>query len=330
MTDGRALVGCLSHDWVGGRMKALVLGGSGFIGSHLVDRLLAAGHDVRVMDRRHELYRTPLPDVDYHIGDFGNRAQLCATLDDRDVVFHLVSTTVPHTSNDDPAFDVMSNVVETLYLLEQCVRTSVRKVVFASSGGAVYGTPASLPVSEDAPANPQSSYGIGKLTIEKYLALYHRLHGLDYAIVRPSNPYGPRQNHLGDQGVVAVFMGRIAAGQPIEVWGDGESVKDYVFIGDLVDGIYRAATLNTRSKVFNLGSGIGLSVNELVRLIGEVVGREVTVLRSSEDIFDVSRIYLDTTRAKRELDWQPTTPMQAGLEQTWEFITQALKWLGER
>ena len=311
-------------------MKALVLGGSGFIGSHLVDRLLAGGNDVRVMDRQHELYRPPLPGVDYHIADFGNRAQLHTTLEDRDVVFHLVSTTVPRTSNEDPAFDVMSNVVETLYLLDQCVRTTVKKVVFVSSGGAVYGTPARLPVSEDDPTNPQSSYGIAKLTIEKYLALYHRLHGLDYAIVRPSNPYGPRQNHLGDQGVVAVFMGRIASGQPIDVWGGGESVKDYLFIDDLTEGIYRVATQATPSKVFNLGSGAGLSVNELVGLIGEIVGCQPVVVRSSGDILDVSKIYLDTTRAQRELSWQPTTPIRVGLRRTWEFMTTALGPVGPR
>jgi UDP-glucose 4-epimerase len=309
-------------------MNALVLGGSGFIGSHLVDRLVRSGHRVSVMDRRHELYRTPLPNVVYHIGDFGNRAQLHAMLKDHDVVFHLVSTTVPRSSNDDPAFDVMSNVVETLCLLEDCVKERIRKVVFLSSGGAVYGTPATLPVSEEDPTNPVSSYGIAKLTIEKYLALFHRLHGLDYAIVRPSNPYGPRQSPLGDQGVVAVFMGRIAHGQVVEVWGDGETVKDYVFIDDLVEGIYRAASTTTKSKVFNLGSGVGLSVNDLVRLVAEVVGHPFPIVHSSTDAVDVSRIFLDTRRAKQELDWEPTTPMRIGLERTWEFIRQTVKCTG--
>lgn len=305
-------------------MNALVLGGTGFIGSHLVDRLLASGHDVRVLDRQQELYRAPLPDVDYHVADFGNRAKLHGTLEGRDVVFHLVSTTIPRTSNDDPAFDVMSNVVETIYLLEQCARERIKKVVFVSSGGAVYGTPAEVPVPEDGLKNPESSYGIAKLTIEKYLALFHRLHGLDYTIVRPSNPYGPRQNLLGDQGVVAVFMGRMARGQAVEVWGDGGAVKDYLFIDDLVEGIYRAATLSTPSRIFNLGSGIGCSVNDLVRLIGEVAGRPIAVVYAPKEMYDVSRIVLDISRARRELGWEPTTPMGLGLRRTWEFITQAM------
>jgi UDP-glucose 4-epimerase len=304
-------------------MNTLVLGGCGFIGSHLVDRLRAEGHDVRVMDRQHELYRAPLPDVDYHIGDLGHRAQVHTTLEGREVVFHLASTTVPRTSNEDPAFDVMSNVVETLHLLDECVRAGVRKIVFASSGGAVYGTPERLPVREDDPTNPQSSYGIAKLTIEKYLELYHRLHGLDHVIVRPSNPYGPRQNHLGDQGMVAVSMGKLAAGQPIQVRGGGDAVKDYVYIDDLIDGIYRAANRVTASRVFNLGSGVGLSVNELVRLIGDTVGRQPSEVRTVGDTLDVSRIYLDISRAGRELDWRPQTPMAVGLRHTWDFISAA-------
>ena len=162
-----------------------------------------------------------------------------------DMVFHLVSTTVPKTSNDDPAFDVMSNVVETIYLLEQCAKGKVKKIVFVSSGGAVYGTPAALPVPEDSPEKPESSYGITKLAIEKYLELFHRLYGLNYVILRPSNPYGERQNPDGDQGVIAVFLGKIAKGQAIDIWGDGSNVKDYVYIGDLIDGIYKAAFRDT-------------------------------------------------------------------------------------
>ena len=289
-------------------MNVLVIGGNGFIGSHLVDRLLENGHKVGVFDRQPELYRAPLPLVDYHIGDFGEHAMLAGALKNTDVVFHLLSTTVPKTSNEDPAFDVMSNVVESIYLLEQCVREHVRKVVYVSSGGAVYGTPATVPVSEDSPTNPESSYGITKLTIEKYLALFHRLHGLDYVIVRPSNPYGPRQNPAGSQGVVAVFLGKIARGQAVEIWGDGEAVKDYIYIDDLVEGIYRAAFLRTSSRIFNLGSGVGHSVNDLVRIITDVVGHQFTVIYSPRGTHDVSRIFLDITRARSELGWEPVSP----------------------
>lgn len=306
-------------------MNVLVIGGNGFIGSHLVDRLLADGYKVCVFDRQLELYRAPLPSVDYHIGDFGNRTILANALKNTDIVFHLISTTVPKTSNEDVAFDVMSNVVESLYLLEQCIKEHVKKIVFVSSGGAVYGTPPIVPVSEESPTNPESSYGITKLAIEKYLALFNRLYGLDYAIVRPSNPYGPRQNIDGNQGVIAVFMGKIAKGQSIEIWGDGEAVKDYVFIDDLVDGIYRAAFRRTSAQIFNLGSGVGYTVNDLVRIITTVIGRQFMVTYRSKGLHDVSKIFLDITRAKRELDWVPKTPIDVGIKITWNFIKKVTK-----
>jgi len=306
-------------------MNVLVIGGNGFIGSHLVDKLLADSYKVCVFDRQLELYRAPLPSVDYHIGDFGNRAILANSLKNTDIVFHLISTTVPKTSNEDVAFDVMSNVVESLYLLEQCIKEHVKKIVFVSSGGAVYGTPPIMPVSEESPTNPESSYGITKLAIEKYLALFNRLYGLDYAIVRPSNPYGPRQNIDGNQGVIAVFMGKIAKGQSIEIWGDGEAVKDYVFIDDLVDGIYRAAFRRTSAQIFNLGSGVGYTVNDLVQIITTVIGRQFTVKYRSKGLYDVSKIFLDITRAKRELDWVPKIPIDVGIKITWNFIKKVTK-----
>ncbi len=301
-------------------MKTLVLGGNGFIGSHLVDRLLREGHAVHVFDRQPERYRKPLTDVLYHIQDFGNRAFLASVLPQMDVVFHLVSTTVPKTSNDDPAFDVMSNVVETIYLLEQCAKERVKKVVFLSSGGAVYGTPAVLPASEDSPERPESSYGITKLAIEKYLGLFRRLYGLNYVILRPSNPYGERQNPDGDQGVIAVFLGKIAKGQAVDIWGDGSNVKDFVYIGDLIEGIYRAAFSDTPSRVFNMGSGIGHSVNDIVRRIAGMVDRPISVNYGPRGTFDVSKISLDITRARIELGWEPRISLDEGLRRTWEFV----------
>ncbi len=301
-------------------MRTLVLGGNGFIGSHLVDRLLAEGHAVRVFDRNEELYRRPLAGVEYCHADFGNRTLLAEALDGIDIVFHLISTTVPKTSNDDPAFDVTSNVVETIALLERCVARGVKKVVFLSSGGTVYGAPAALPVSEDSPTNPECSYGIAKLTIEKYLALFSHLHGLDYVVIRPSNPYGSRQNPFGIQGAISVFLGRVAAGKPIEIWGDGEIVRDYIFVDDLVDGIYRAATQTLKSRILNLGSGQGHSLNAIIANMHEVIGDQVRVVYTPKRLFDVPQIYLDISRAQQELTWRPVTPLAAGIRQTWEFV----------
>jgi len=301
-------------------METLVLGGNGFIGSHLVDRLLLAGHAVRVFDRNDEQYRNPLGGVDYRFADFGNRTLLAEALDGVDIVFHLISTTVPKTSNDDPVFDVTSNVIETIALLEKCVALGVRKVVFLSSGGTVYGAPTALPVSEENSTNPECSYGITKLAVEKYLALFNHLYGLDYVVIRPSNPYGPRQNPLGIQGAISVFLGRVAAGRPIEVWGDGEIVRDYVYVGDLVEGIYRAALQPTLSRVYNLGSGEGHSLNAIIAIMRSVIGDRVQVVYKPGRVFDVPKIYLDISRAQMELNWRPEMLLAAGIRETWEFV----------
>jgi UDP-glucose 4-epimerase len=303
-------------------MNILVLGGNGFIGSHLVDRLLAEGHRVRVFDKYEEHYRKPLADVDYRFGDFGNRGLLAEALAGIDTVFHLISTTLPKTSNDDPAFDVQSNVVETLFLLEQCVAKKIGRLVFVSSGGTVYGRPAELPIREESPTNPECSYGITKLTIEKYLALFHLLHGLDYTIVRPSNPYGSRQNPTGIQGAIAVFLGRAARGEAIEIWGDGEVVRDYLYIDDMVDGLYRAATVASPFRVFNIGSGTGHSLNDIVAAIRTVTGRDLSVVYKPQRLFDVPAIFLDITRARRELSWQPVASLAEGIERTWIFVKE--------
>jgi len=299
---------------------SLVIGGNGFIGSHLVDHLLAGGHSVRVFDKYPERYRQPLAHVDYRFGDFGNRGLLSEALEGVDVVFHLISTSVPKTSNDDPAYDVQSNVIETLFLLEQCVAKKIGKIVFVSSGGTIYGRPTALPIHEDCPTNPECSYGITKLTIEKYLALYKLLHGLEYVVLRPSNPYGSRQNPDGIQGAIAVFLGKVARGEPIEIWGDGSVVRDYVFVDDFVDAMCRAAFSETHGRIFNLGSGEGHSLNDIIAEIGRVTGRNVQVNYKAGRPFDVPAVYLDISRAREQLGWVPSTSLDEGIKRTWEFI----------
>jgi UDP-glucose 4-epimerase len=241
-------------------------------------------------------------------------------LTDIDVVFHLINTTLPKTSNDDPAFDVQSNVIETLFFLELCTKKAIKKVVFTSSGGTVYGRTDKLPISEDCPTDPECSYGITKLMIEKYLALYNHLYGLDYVIVRPSNPYGARQNPAGVQGAISVFLGKVVKNQPIEVWGDGEVVRDYVFVDDLVEGIYKAALRKTSSRIFNLGSGEGRSLNEIIHIIRKVTDCEIKIDYKEKRSFDVSKIWLDISRAKEQLDWRPGTTLENGIVQTYSFI----------
>lgn len=302
-------------------MNVLVLGGNGFIGSHLVDKLLLEGHCVRVFDKNVEHYRKPLSNVDYHLGEFGNRGLLLEALDGIDVVVHLISTTLPKTSNDDPVFDVQSNVVESLFLLEQCVGKKIKKIIFASSGGTVYGVPQSVPVPEENQTNPLCSYGISKLTIEKYLILFKQLHNLDFTIIRPSNPFGSRQNPFGIQGAIPVFLGKILRKETIQIWGTGDVVRDFIYVEDLVDAFYRSIINDTDSNIFNIGSGEGHSLNYLLNVMRDVTGFDVLVNYTKSRTYDVPEIYLDITKARRELDWEPRTSLENGIKLTWDFVS---------
>ena len=237
-----------------------------------------------------------------------------------EVVYHFVSTTLPKTSNDDPIYDVRSNLVDTIQLLESCVEAGVRKVIFASSGGTVYGPPETLPITEDHPTAPISSYGIVKLAIEKYLSLFHHLYGLDYAVLRISNPYGPYQDPGGQQGAVGVFLNRLYTGRPITIWGDGEVVRDYLYVSDLVDALELAALIESREKVLNIGSGEGLSLNALIRCISEVVGEHPAVEYLPARPLDVPASVLNVGRAKSALGWEPETGLAEGIERTWAWI----------
>ena len=301
-------------------MKSLVLGGGGFIGSPLVGRLLEEGHEVRIYDRSPNRFLGTPQGAEYVEGDLGNHGLIRDALEGIEVVFHLVSTTLPKTSNDDPGYDVRSNLVDTIQLLESCVEAGVRKVVFTSSGGTVYGPPRTVPIPEDHPTDPISSYGIVKLAIEKYLGLFHHLHGLDYAALRVSNPYGPYQNPAGQQGAISVFLNRIRTGQPITIWGDGTVVRDYLYISDLVEALMLAATTDTESKLFNVGHGEGASLNELLELIDGVVDVAPDVEYLPARSLDVPASVLDVSRAENELEWRPSIDLAEGIARTWGWI----------
>jgi len=299
--------------------SCLVLGGAGFIGSHLAEVLLQAGHRVRIFDRPH-LDRLPSflqrREFEVFTGDFLNPYVLSAALEGSEIVFHLVSTTLPKTSNDNPVYDVESNVVGTLRLLELCRSQGVRKVVFVSSGGTVYGVPRSVPVDETHPTEPICSYGIQKLVIEKYLQLNHRIHGLDYCVVRPSNLYGPRQRLDVAQGAVAVFLDRALRGQPIEVWGDGSAVRDYLYVGDAAEALLKAAAFEGEPRLFNIGSGVGSSLKQLIKEIEALLGRPLAVAYAAARPLDVPVNVLDTSLARRHLGWTARTSLAEGLRRT--------------
>ena len=303
--------------------KCLILGGGGFIGSFIVDRLLALGHEVRIFERPRVLpYRAfgCEEHVEWFAGDFHSAANIQAAVEDCKVVFHMVSTTLPKNSNDDPIYDVETNLVGTLRLLAAAVRGAVKKVVFISSGGTIYGVPNRIPVSEESPTEPLVSYGIAKLAIEKYLHLYRYLHGLDYVVLRVANPYGERQRVDTAQGAVAVFLSKALAGDPIEIWGDGSVTRDYIYIEDVVDAFIMAMNHDGEPRVFNIGSGEGRSLNQLLTAMDDLLGRPVERRYLPPRKFDVPVNVLDISRARDLLGWQPRVPFREGLRRTLDWM----------
>lgn len=300
-------------------MKALVLGGNGFIGSHVVDALLDAGHGVRVLDRQPERYREPLDGVDYRWSTFDDHFAVAEALDGVDIVYHFISSTVPSTSNLDPASDVETNLVATVRLLERMRETGPRRIVFMSSGGTVYRSPTTNPVAEEHPLWPSCSHGIVKAAIEEYLVMYRELHGLDPLILRASNCYGPRQGHLGVQGLIPTFLARILDRKPLVVWGDGSVVRDYLFVEDLAELCLRVG-LSAAGGIFNAGTGEGWSVLAIIELLREVTGREVEVRHEPARPYDAPEVVLDVARVTEAFGWAPRTELRAGVERTWAWL----------
>lgn len=303
--------------------RVVVLGGNGFIGSNLVEALVAGGRAVAVYDRAEAVFAPRLPGVEYIYGEFGNIGVIADVLREGDVVYHLVSTTLPATSNEDPGFDVVSNVAATINVLEECVKANVRKVIYISSGGTIYGVPKTVPIPEDHSTDPLCSYGISKLAIEKYLALFRHLHGLDYVVLRPSNPFGRYQNPRAAQGAVSVFMNRLLQGEPINIWGDGSVVRDYLYVDDLVEALVLAgAEPKAIGEVFNIGSGRGLSLNELLQYLERATGLTADVRYSAGRALDVPQVVLDIRKAEGLLGWTPSTDFLDALKRTCAWLAE--------
>lgn len=298
-------------------LRCLVLGGSGFIGRNLCRALVGEGATVRSFARD----AFPLGgstqdwsrDVEWICGDFSDSGQVTQSLRDIDVLFHLISTTRPATSNLDSAFDLSSNVLPTLKLLEVSRNAGVARVVFISSGGYVYGNPKRLPVAEDDATNPICAYGIHKLSIEKYLHLFYHMNNLEYGVLRVSNVYGIGQPANRSHGVIASFLHRAANHQPLEVCGDGGVIRDYVYIDDVIEAFLLLARHQGPSRVFNIGSGQGHTLLDLISMIENIIGEAVEVRFQPARTVDVPVNVLDIGRAKAELNWSPKTDLETGM-----------------
>jgi UDP-glucose 4-epimerase len=312
-------------------MKTLVTGGAGFIGSTLVDRLLAEGHAVDVVD-------------DLSTGSLANLAEARSTqgyeltfhrLDIRDatvvdliahrrpeVIFHLAAQADVRVSVERPAFDAEVNIIGTINALEGARVAGSRKVVFAASGGTLYGEPAKLPVSESHPQRPLSPYGVAKKAAGDYLAAYRELHGIEYTALALANVYGPRQDPHGEAGVVAIFAGRLLAGEPCTIFGDGNQTRDFVYVDDVVDAFARAAHKGS-GLLMNIGTGVETSVNELYATMAIAAGSDLPAVYAPARVGELARSSLDPSRAAIHLGWKPWTTPEAGAR-------EVLRWFGSR
>jgi len=305
-------------------MKALVTGGAGFIGSTLVDRLLAEGHEVDVLDdlssgtlanlAEARADRERANKLNFHQIDVRD-PEIVGLIERRapEVVFHLAAQADVRVSVARPAFDAEVNVVGTLNVLEGARKAGTRKVVFASSGGTIYGEVdgADLPAKESLPQLPLSPYGVAKKVVFDYLNAYRALHGIEFTALALANVYGPRQDPHGEAGVVAIFAGRLLAGEPCTVFGDGEQTRDFVFVDDVVDAFVRGAERGD-GLLCNIGTGNETSVNKLYRTMATAAGVDTPALSAAARPGELQRSSLDPGRAAVQLGWRPWTPLEDG------------------
>ncbi|WP_333619771.1 NAD-dependent epimerase/dehydratase family protein [Dietzia sp.] len=308
--------------------KVLVTGGAGFIGSTLVDRLIAEGFEVVVVDNLisgkmanleaakatgkltfHQIDITD-PELDSVI-----QREAPAT------IYHLAAQIDVRKSVEDPVFDAEINVVGTVRIAEAARKAGTRRIVFTSSGGSIYGPTEDLPVADSRSVNPLSPYAAGKVAGEIYLEMFAQLYGISWAAVAPANVYGPRQNPHGEAGVVAIFSQRLIAGEPTRVFGTGSNTRDYVFVEDVVDAFFRAGTTPEAGGLrFNVGTGVETSDRRLHTLVAETVGAPDNPDLAPARLGDVARSALDATRAREVLGWSPQVDVATGVARTVEFF----------
>ena len=304
-------------------MRVMVTGGAGFIGSNLVDRLLRDGHEVVAVDdlrrgRRENLARSAaelveLDVTDPRIGDVVAAAE-------PEVIFHLAAQIDVRLSVCQPVMDAQQNVIGALNVAEAARRHGTRKIVFASSGGAIYGVPDRLPVTEAVPVDPRSPYAAAKVSAEVYLNTYRRLHGLECTHLALANVYGPRQHPFGEAGVVAVFAERLLAGQPTKVFGDGGNTRDYVYVDDVVDAFVAASGPAGGGRRYNIGTGVQTSDLELHTLVAKAVGSADAPDFAPSRLGDLRASALDAAAARRDFGWRTTVDLDEGVQRTVDYF----------
>ena len=306
--------------------KVLVTGGAGFIGSHIVDGYLKGGWQVVVIDNLSTGKRKNLNKKAkfYQMDIRDKRLDEVFLQEEFDLVNHHAAQINVRTSMEKPLFDAQVNILGTLNLLASCIKHGVKNFIFASSGGAIYGEPEQLPVNEYHPKNPLSPYGISKHVVEHYLYSYRKNFGLNCISLRYGNVYGPRQDPYGEAGVISIFTRKILQGERPQIFGDGKQLRDYVYVGDVVEvnmlvsqkmeKLSKRKAISPDDLAYNIGTGKGTSVNYLYKLLSETVDLKKDPVYAPPRKGEIRKIYLDSTKAKRELGWQAKTDLPQGLE----------------
>lgn len=306
-------------------MKILITGGAGFIGSNIADAYLAAGHEVFVVDDLSSGFIENLsPKAKFFEMDIRDpKIEKIFEENKFDVVNHLAAQMDVRRSVADPVFDATVNVVGTLNLLENCLKHGVKKVIFSSTGGAIYGEQDYFPADEKHPTRPLSPYGIAKLAVEKYLFYYNAVHGLNYVVLRYANVYGPRQNPHGEAGVVAIFTSKLLKGEEPVINGEGRQTRDYTFVGDVVRANVKALEYD-KSDIFNVGTGKETDVNVLFRMLRDAVGSSAEEKHGPAKAGEQMRSVIDYSKALKILGWEPKVGLEEGIDATVKFFRQKL------
>jgi UDP-glucose 4-epimerase len=298
-------------------MNILVIGGTGFIGSHLVDALVNENHYIYVFGRHKPKYENS--NVKYIYGDFNDISPLKLVLEKIEIIYHLLSTTVPTSANLNPKFDIESNLLNTVNFLEKLEFLNVQKIIYISSGGTVYGNSKLQPINENHSLNPLGSYGIVKVAIENYIKYFSDKFKIPYLILRPSNPYGPRQNYEGKQGVISSFLYNAINNKDLNVWGDGTNIRDYIYISDLVDFIIKSS-FSKNTGTFNVGSGKGESIIDIINEVEQVTHSKQLVNFIKTKNMAVNKIVLDISKSKKTFNWKPKVLLFEGISLHYDWI----------
>ena len=306
-------------------MNIVIIGAAGFIGTNLAIRLSYNNH-LLLVDRNPSYFEhikaLNLPNIDYYVDELTYNSEFDRFIKKDDIVYHLFSTSIPTTSNQQISQELETNVIFSSNLFETCGRQCVKQVVFLSSGGTVYGIEGNSPQSEESVTNPITSYGLQKIAIEKLLYLNHYIYGFDYKIIRLANPYGPFQRPNGVLGAVTTFIYRALKDEKIIVYGDGSVVRDFIYIDDAIDGILKISNQQSQYNLYNLGSGKGTSIKELLDLLPKVLGKEVKIEYTPARGVDVPINYLDISRYERQFGVKRFVPLEVGISKTAKFIMQ--------